>query len=278
MALKRLLGILIAAVLLSGCSVIDAMSAPDEKPPAAVASPVTLRLTTTPLPMDTGWQAVFPGVEYRELKVTYGDRSDRLYLARIDPAQARFRVLYDPDQPRRVSEWLSDTQAQVVLNGNYFDPENRALGLVIQDGQVIGGVPYPGFGGMFAVVGDQARVRWNVIEPYTGEPLTYALQNFPMLVLPGGQPNLDIDDDQHVAPRTAVGQDRSGRIVFVVSPGLSFTLTDFGKWLSSSDLDLDRALNLDGGTSSGLVLRKGDQNLGTDSWIAVPDVIAVEGK
>ena len=28
-----------------------------------------------------------------------------------------------------------------------------------------------------------------------GEPLTYALQNFPMLVLPGGTPNLEIDDN-----------------------------------------------------------------------------------
>ncbi len=279
MAVKRWLGWLCALVLLSSCSSLDETSAASEQPPAPSATPiVTLHPTATPVPADTGWRAVFPGLEYRELQVISGDRSDRLYLTRVDPAHARFRVLYDPDQPRRVGAWLSATQAIVAVNGNYFDPQNRALGLVIQDGQVVGGAPYQDLGGMFAVAGDEVRVRWNIQEPYAGEPLTYAVQNFPMLVLPGGQPNLGIDDNQQVAPRTAVGQDRSGRIVFVVSSGLTFTLTDFGKWLSSSDLDLDAALNLDGGTSSGLVVRSGDQNLGTDSWIAVPSVIVVETK
>ena len=136
---------------------------------------------------------------------------------------------------------------------------------------------------MFAVSGagergDEVRVRWNVQEPYAGEPLTQAMQNFPMLVLPGGAPNLQIDDNGRVAPRTAVAQDRSGRIVFVVSPIPVFTLTEFGQWLAASDLDLEAALNLDGGTSSGLVLRSGERTLGTDSWVGVPNVIVVEGR
>jgi uncharacterized protein YigE (DUF2233 family) len=75
-----------------------------------------------------------------------------------------------------------------------------------------------------------------------------------------------------------VGQDRSGRIVFVVSPGVTFTLTEFGQWLAASDLDLHVALNLDGGTSSGLVLRSGGRTLGVDSWVNVPNVIVVESR
>ena len=178
---------------------------------------MTPRPTATTRPADTGWQAIAPGVEYRELSIKQGDRSDRLRIARVDPAQARFRVLYNPDRPQRVSEWLTESKALLAVNGNYFDPQNRALSLVIQDGRA-SGAPYEGFGGMFAVSGDDVRVRWNVKEPYAGEPLTYAMQNFPMLVLPGGAPNMQIDDNGRVAPRTAVAQDRSGRIVFVVSP------------------------------------------------------------
>jgi uncharacterized protein YigE (DUF2233 family) len=228
------------------------------------------------VPRDTGWQSIGPGVEYRELKIEQGDRSDRLRIARIDPAQTRLRVLYDPDRPRRVSEWLSESNALAAANGNFFDPQRHALGLVIQDGQTRDGVVYQGFGGMLAVSGDEVRVRWNVQEPYNGEPLTYALQNFPMLVLPGGSPNLGIDDDGRASPRTAVAQDRSGRIIFVMSPAPTFTLTEFGRWLAASDLDLEAALNLDGGTSSGLVLRSGNRNLGADSWVEVPNVIVVE--
>lgn len=267
MTVKRLCFMVLGVLLLGGCALAGTT-------PTLVVPTLTPRPTATVRPADTGWQTIQPGVEYRELSIAQGDR---LRIARVDPAQARFRVLYNPDQPQRVSEWLTESKALLAVNGNYFDPQNRALSLVIQEGRV-SGAPYEGFGGMFAVSGSGARVRWNVPEPYTGEPLTYALQNFPMLVLPGGAPNLQIDDNGRVAPRTAVAQDRSGRIVFVVSPTSAFTLTEFGQWLAASDLDLDVALNLDGGTSSGLVLRSGDQTIGTDSWVGVPDVIVVDAR
>ena len=270
MAVKHWLPLAIVIGVLCGCSI--AGLSPTVVAPSTIAS----RPSATPMPTDTGWQLISPGIEYRELRVTLDDRSDRLRLARIDPAQTRLRVLYDPDRPRRVSEWLSASNAIVAVNGNFFDPQNHALGLVIADGQRRDGVVYEGFGGMFAISGDEVRVRWNAQEPYNGEPLTHALQNFPMLVQPGGSPNADIDDDGRASPRTAVGQDRSGRILFVVSPAPTFTLTEFSQWLAASDLDLNVALNLDGGTSSGLVLRSGNRNLGTDSWVEVPSAIAVE--
>jgi len=260
----------IGLLVLCGCSIAQLT------PTVVMSAPSLPRPTATSAPRDTGWQSIGAGVEYRELQIEQGDRSDRLRLARIDPAQTRLRVLYDPDRPRRVSTWLSESRALVAVNGNFFDPQNHALGLVIQDGQRRDGVVYQGFGGMLAVSGDEVRVRWNVPEPYNGEPLTYALQNFPMLVLPGGSPNLDIDDNGRAAPRTAAAQDRSGRLIFVVSPLPAFTLTEFGQWLAASDLDLEAALNLDGGTSSGLVLRSGNRNLGTDSWVEVPNVIVAE--
>jgi uncharacterized protein YigE (DUF2233 family) len=272
--MKRSARLLLAIGLLVVCGCSLAELTPTVVSPA----PSGPRPTATSVPPDTGWQSIATGVEYRELRIEQGNRSDRLRLARIDPAQTRLRVLYDPDRPRRVSAWLSESGALAAVNGNFFDPQNQALGLVIQDGQTRDGVVYQGFGGMLAVSGDEVRVRWNVQEPYQGEPLTYALQNFPMLVLPGGSPNLDIDDNGRAAPRTAVAQDRAGRLIFVVSPLPTFTLTEFGRWLAASDLDLEAALNLDGGTSSGLVLRSGSRNLGADSWVEVPNVIVVESR
>ncbi len=197
MAVTRWLPLAILLGILCGCSIA-------ELTPTVVSPPtIASRPTATLLPRDTGWQAIAPGLEYRELKIEQGDQVDRLRMARIDPAQARLRVLYDPDRPRRVSEWLAQSNALLAVNGNYFDPENHALGLVIQAGQRRDGVVYEGFGGMLAVSGDEVRVRWNVQQPYNGEPLTCALQNFPMLVLPGGSPNLEIDDNGRTSPRTA---------------------------------------------------------------------------
>ena len=278
---------LIWLILLAGCggprlvtpSIADLTPVPPTSAPSITRAPsITPVPTMTPVPPDTGWRLIAPGIEYRERRVTVDDRADRLRMARIDPAQARLRVVYDPDRPRRVSEWLVSTHAPLVINGNYFDPQHRALGLIIAAGARTG-VVYEGFGGMLAIGENTVKVRWNVSAPYTdGEPLLYALQNFPMLVLPGGAANTQIDDNQRLAPRSVVAQDRSGRIVFVVSPAPLFTLTGLGQWLAASDLDIDVALNLDGGSSAGLLLRDGDQTLGVDSWVNVPSVIVVDGR
>ena len=268
MSPRQLLAAALLLALLSACGL---------SPAARPAAPAPLA-TATPEPPAGVWRTLQPGLEYRELDVAIDQRADHLRLARVDPQQLRFRVVYRPDQPRRVSAWLESEKAALAVNGGYFDPDNQALGLLIHEGRLTG-QPYPGFGGMLAISAEGVRVRWNVAEPYVpGEPLTSALQNFPMLVLPGGAPNTDIDDNLKLAPRTAVGQDRQGRIVFVVSPGSVFTLTGLGQWLAASDLDLDAALNLDGGSSSGLVLREGTLQRGADSWAEVPDAIVVEAR
>jgi uncharacterized protein YigE (DUF2233 family) len=273
--------IVLISILLISCSSIDSSAPVSIVPANLIPTPMSIpQPTATPIPADTGWQVLASGLEYRELKVTVETRLDQLRLARVDPARFKFRVLCAPNQPRTVGGWLASNEAlQLVVNGGYFDPANHALGLLIGDGVKVGR-GYQGFGGMFAVKADgSVEIRWNIQQPYVeGEGLKYALQNFPMMIMPGGGFNDQIDDNGQLAPRTVVGQDRSGRILFIVSPYAAFTLSDMSRWLSISDLDLDIALNLDGGTSSGLLLRDGDQLRGVDSWKSVPDVIVVEGK
>lgn len=270
MALKFRL-ILSALIFLSGCISSEVMT------PVVPSAPIgTPRPSVAAAPDDSGWQEIQPGLEYRELRVKMEERSDRLRLARVDPARVQLRVLYDPHQPRQISAWLNSTSALLVVNGNYFDPQYQALGLIISE-DVTAGRVYEGFGGTLAIGENSVKVRANIVEPYrSDEGLRYALQNFPMLVLPGGHANDQIEDNQQRAPRSAVAQDRSGRIVFVVSPLTLFTLTEFGQWLAASDLDLDVALNLDGGTSSGLLVRGHDRIVGVDSWVNVPSVIVAE--
>lgn len=263
--------LILTTLLLAACAPIAAPR------PSDTASPPSPVPTRTPVAADTGWRTIWPGLEYREVNIEIEARYDRLRLARIDPAQVRLRVRYDPDSPRPVSGWLSPATL-LAVNGNYFDPQNRALGLLIADGRRAGQA-YQGFGGMFVAYEDRAEVRWNVSDPFEeAVVLTDAMQNFPMLVLPGGRANDQIDDNGRRAPRTAVAQDRAGRIVFVVSPLPTFTLTEFGVWLAASDLDIDAALNLDGGTSSGLMVRDGERALGVNSWVSVPSVIVAEEK
>jgi len=259
---------------------LASLACASEMTPATPVPIPTVRIDPSPTtePDDTGWKALSNGVELRRLSVTDANgTSIRLWLARLDPTRVRFRVVYDQANPRLVSEWFDAAKALLVVNAGYFTEDYHATGLVISDG-VRNGKSYAGFGGMFAVRTDRVEVRWLVAKPYNAtEPLRHAVQAFPMLVHSGGKPGVT-EDDGNLARRTVVGQDRRGRIVFLVSPDMFFTLKDLSAFLAASDLQLDTALNLDGGTSSGLMLAGPNGPTGVDSWVKVPSVIVAEAR
>jgi len=192
----------------------------------------------------------------------------------------RFRVHYDPVVPRPVSAWAGLLQPLLVVNGGYFTPENETVGLLISDGRAWG-TSYGDFAGMFAVnpspLEEKASVRWLRDQPYDpNEPLIEALQSFPVLVKPGGVMGFPANaDDGRPSRRTVVAQDRQGRILFIVAPRGYLSLHGLARFLADSDLDLDVALNLDGGFSTGLWLRTNEAPVEINSLVPVPSVISV---
>jgi uncharacterized protein YigE (DUF2233 family) len=232
-----------------------------------------------PTPPDTGWQLLEPGVELRQSDVpAIGDILERLTIVRLDPAQVRFRVRYDPTNQRPVSAWAEGSQPLLVINGGYFTPENEATGLLISQGQSWG-APLGDFAGLFAVTSDeQVSVRWLRERPYDpGEPLAEAIQSFPVLVKPGGVMGFPADADEGTpARRTVVAQDRSGSILVIVASRGYLSLHEMAVFLADSDLEVDVALNLDGGRSTGLWLKAGEVNVTIDSVLPVPSVILTE--
>jgi len=231
----------------------------------------------TPEPSDTGWVALAPGVEGRRVWVVTGGGRERLQLARLDPERVRVRVVYEPHHPRRVSEWVQVlSSAVLVANAGYFTPDMQATGLIISDG-VPAGRSYDDYAGMLAVDGaGHVTLRWLRTWPYRpDERLIQAVQSFPVLVKPAGGMGFPAGADEgQLARRTVVAQDRAGRLIFVASPHPRFSLHELAVWLTQSDLDLDIALNLDGGASTGLWIAGQDSLI--DSLAPLPAVIAIE--
>ncbi len=234
----------------------------------------TLAASPTPL-LDTGWETLAPGLERRwQNVVADGIRTNRLYIVRIDPTYYRFDIGYSPGKPWPLSLWREQTGADVVINGGYFTEEMTATGLMIVDGDV-SGWNYT-FGGMVDIRAGALRVRPLIDEPYqAGELIDDGLQAFPLLVQPGGVDGYsDVTADRD--RRTVIAQDRAGKIIVMVADMPQFTLTELSAWLLASDLEIDIALNLDGGTSSGILLAQGDE--GVPSFVALPTVITVHKK
>ncbi len=271
-----MLWLCVGLVLMPACNAPTFTPTPASTPtatasPTATATPVSPP-TATPLPEDTGWQKLQPGIEVRSLNVAVGANVERVTVARLEPAAVTFRVLYAPGAPATVSAWALQTGAALVVNAGYFTEAYHVTGLTISNHEVFG-TPYDDFAGMFAVTDAGAvSVRWLRVWPYDPtEPLREAVQCFPVLVKPGGVMGFPADaDDGRPARRTGVAQDRSGRILVLIAPRGFFSLHALATWLAEADLDVDIALNLDGGTSSGLWIPHAAM---IDSLTTVPAVI-----
>lgn len=233
---------------------------------------------------DTGWRLVEEDIALREIDVAPGPEraTERLSIVRLKPSQMRLRVLYDPASPKSVSAWGQALDALLVVNGSYFAPANESgletIGLLVSDGQRWG-TPLQDHAGMLAVTGDGGvSIRWLRERPYDpGEPLSQAMQSFPVLVKPGGIMGFPADaDDGAPARRTVVAQDGEGNLLLIVAPRGTLSLHELAVFLAESDLNIDVALNLDGGGSSGMWVAAANAQVDIDSLTTVPSVVAVE--
>ena len=197
---------------------------------------------------------------------------ESLYIFRLDQNLFRLDVAYH-DTPQSLEDWQKETNAIMVVNGGFFRVDNEKYvpnGLTILNGEVIGS-SYDGFGGMLAIHQGREELRWLAEQPYMpGEPLHAAIQSFPILVKPGGALGFPAElEDNMQARRTAVAQDREGRILFMLAPRGHFTLHGLSLHLTESDLNLDIAINLDGGPSSGLLLAEPREAIPAQSLLPI---------
>lgn len=283
---------LVWLMILMGCQPTPPPASPTPTPiPPAEPTPTLAQpvLSTNPPPTatllptatavaDTGWVELRPGFERRQIPVLNeaGKVVELVYIVRLDPTQYQLEIGYSPGRPQSLPKWLEETQAVMVVNGGYFTEEQQATGLLIAQGEVYG-QSYGGFAGMLAITqAGEATLRWVEQEPYRPEEQLWgALQSFPILVKPGGVLGFPADQESgRVARRTVIAQDTSGRFLFIITPLGHFTLHQLSLYLTESDLQLDIALNLDGGPSSGLLMADFPQE-GFSAFYGLPTVITV---
>ena len=261
------------------CILLCALAACDA-PSITIGGPAS----TTPNDMPANaqlnvWYTVATGVQvrYEDWKTDDGT-NDTVTIARFDPRDIVLSVGYQPNAPLYASAWMGQEKALAIINGGYFDADDKATALVISNGQVSGS-SYVGFGGMLWVDA-QGHIGLRSLnqQPYSSsETITQAIQSSPTLVLHGKRTQFDSDD----APgrRSVVAMDTQGRLLLIASPGETFSLDQLADLLASSDLSISIAVNLDGGGSTGLYIDGGHanaQSVAIESLVMLPLVVIVK--
>ena len=259
------------------CLLIFSLSSCDLPPSVTISiTPATSSSNGTQLNV---WNRVATGVEvrYEDWKIPGGD-DDTVTIVRFDLHKIKLSVGYQPGQPLLMNEWMQQEHAIAMINGGYFDQQDNATALVVSNGKVFG-ESYVGFGGMLSVDA-QGRVLLRSLhqQPYdpNTEQLEQATQSAPILMSGGKRTQFSADASQ--TRRSVVAMDKQGRLLFIASPGQVFSLDQLADQLVSSDLSIETALNLDGGSSTGLYVNGGSSHVAIDSVAKLPLVIIVKAR
>jgi exopolysaccharide biosynthesis protein len=192
------------------------------------------------------------GIERRHVVLAEAETGSEvtLDLAFFSTKSATLRVADNPDGSEDLASVMRRTRGLAGVNGGYFDPQNAPVGLLISDGKLI--APFRKAKLLSGVlVATKSRVELLRSAEYSSrKAATNALQCGPFLVDGGtAVPGLN---NTRPARRTFVLTGAPDRAALGFCS--SVTLAQMGDILATArlvpDLKVQRALNLDGGSSS----------------------------
>lgn len=192
------------------------------------------------------------GLNFSTITVQSSSTSARLHVVTFSTRTHRFALMDDPANAYDLASAARKRGAAAAVNGGYFQRDRTPLGLRVRQSQEIHPLERAKLlSGLLTVTSDRiALVR--IGEFKRAASLREAVQCGPFLV-DGGKPVAGLNADRTDA-RTAIVGDGASHWGLVVSDAIS--LADFGAILATPGIvpgvKISRALNLDGGSSTGL--------------------------
>lgn len=246
-------------------------------------------LAAKPLLGPIKWQDNGPGFQVTRTKLLYGARlgSADLFLARFDPAIYTFHPYHESEFPGAsqvaVSGWADRLKSAVALiNGGQYYPNRTYMGLLAREGQSLSPAPHPKWKGFLAAgptpeapVGLPQATLIDLYENGESEikPEYYrnVMQSFMVLDRQG---IIRVRDSRNLAGRAAIGLDKSGHIILIMTPAAT-TLYDLAQALKDPRLELVKVMGLDGGFETQLLVRQDNDTFQSGGHFSVTETRAV---
>jgi hypothetical protein len=240
------------------------------------------RVWAQPLDVVTGalrWTTAAPGVEWGSIRISGSGEAWRLrvIVARVDPRQVELSLTGTHEPAGQGRGWTIDQapdEALVAFNAGQFS-DRGPWGWVVRDGRE---VRPPGVGPLApaVVVDSMGRVRLvpadSVHLARSGRGIRTAFQSYPAVLVRDGELPLPLVEEgrgvnlHHRDARLALGLLRDGRLLVAMTrfEGLGGALSSLPFGLTTPEmaavmgaLGASRAVLLDGGISSQLMIREG---------------------
>ncbi len=217
------------------------------------------------------WQNLHPGVHYQFFESLPSNEEARLHVLSVELSEAKFTAIDAKVSPLRVGEMAKRNQGVFFINGTFFDPDKKPLGLLLDDDQVLNPLRKADWG-VFRVT--DAGVEIVHTNEYQELPKTeFAIQCGPRVVIDGQVPRLK---PQGARRRSGLCV-RSPKVALVFASEGLLTTKAMGDFLASKQgLGCKDAMLLDGGPSTQAFLRTKSDPINVVGLYPVPNGVAVE--
>lgn len=160
------------------------------------------------------------------------------------------------ERPMNALQWAEHLGASVVFNAGQYDEGHRHLGLLKGGGRRLSSLERPAWKGLLAT-GLKGEGVWGRIldlqhfDQAFAEGYRNVIQS---MMLMDDREGVRVRRSSKTACRAVVAEDQRGRLLLLFTEGAT-TLGALGNFLMESELNIVRAMNLDGGHEAQLVIR-----------------------
>ncbi|OYW72675.1 MAG: hypothetical protein B7Z37_24160 [Verrucomicrobia bacterium 12-59-8] len=256
-------------------SLVPRYPSSDEVPAQAPAPPPPSRNWTAI--SDFNGQPLVGNASVIQYKIGREHHSFALQIVIFDSRQFDLKVIDQPEDwagGSRITECMRGAAAVAGVNGGFFTPEFKPMGLMIAQGQHTGTWQTGPLLTGAVVVTSQPQLLWNAeVDP---EGASEFVQAGPRLV-DGGQPVPGLDHRKS-STRTFIANDGGHQWLLGIAHDIS--LAELAELLTTPGLmpafSVNRALNLDGGRSSSIYYRTNDGREHTHpGWSTVRNYLGI---
>lgn len=227
------------------------------------------------------WTKINDGLSYTKITFESNDGTDRstaIHAFQVDLKKFKLDIITSAPNSalgEHVDSMAKRSGALVVVNGGFFTPEHKSIGLLVKSGKLINPLHNTSWWSVFAIHEEKPII----LRPWQAKGhhnFQMAVQAGPRLVVNGTIPKLKVDYDN---ARTAIGITKEGYVIIVATEGSGLTMRELAeKMLASSSkggLACENAMALDGGSSTQLYANTGKIKLSVNGLSQVPNGIGV---